>query len=266
MPEMDLKAVAGRLGIAADELSDEELAPEVVRVLLERNERLEEVVETLSRAQHSKDMFFAMASHELKTPLTVIMGTLRTIEKHQAALTGHVRAEMLSSAYERGKELKDLIDRMLQGARAELAGAKRPVFLPDLIRDAIKGFDNARVSVGDIPTVTVETDDGAVKDAVGVFLENAFTHAPESSPIAVETSVANGHATITVRNEGKLPEGVEPAELFEPFIRGSESKPTGVGLGLYIAARLANAIDGSIDVSTESGTVAFSIAFPTKPD
>jgi GAF domain-containing protein len=55
-------------------------------------------VERLREAQHSKDMFFAMASHELKTPLTVIMGTLRTIEKHHEALSGHLREEMLSSA------------------------------------------------------------------------------------------------------------------------------------------------------------------------
>ncbi|MDQ3964128.1 MAG: GAF domain-containing sensor histidine kinase [Actinomycetota bacterium] len=221
-------------------------------------------VETLRHAQHSKDMFFAMASHELKTPLTVIMGTLRTIEKHQAALTGHVRAEMLASAYERGRELKDLIDRMLQGARAELAGTKRVVFLPDLVRDATRGFDQSRVRIDDIPTISVETDDGAVKDALGVFIENAFTHAPDGSEIGVETSVVDSHAKITVRNEGQLPEGLDPNELFEPFIRGTDSKPAGVGLGLYIAARLADAIDGQIEVNSEDNSVAFSLTFPTK--
>lgn len=265
MQEIDLQAIATRLGIHPDGVSEEELAPKVLRALVERNEDLEKRVETSHQAQHSKDMFFAMASHELKTPLTVIMGTLRTIEKHQAALTGHVRAEMLASAYERGRELKDLIDRMLQGARAELAGAKRVVFLPDLIRDATRGFDQSRVKVGDIPTISVETDDDAVKDAVGVFIENAFAHSPDGSSIGVETTVANSHATITVRNEGRLPDGVEPNELFEPFIRGSDSKPTGVGLGLYIAARLADAIDGKIEVASEDETVAFSLSFPTQP-
>lgn len=263
MQEIDLKAIADRLGIDAATVPEEELTPKVLHTLAERYEQLEKTVETLRRAQHSKDMFLAMASHELKTPLTVIMGTLRTIEKHQAALTGHVRAEMLTSAYERGRELKELIDRMLQGARAELAGTKRLVFLPDLVRDATRGFDQSRVRVGNIPTVSVETDDSAVKDAVGVFLENAFAHAPDGSPIGVDTIVANGHATITVRNEGRLPDDLDPADLFEPFIRGADSKPAGVGLGLYIAARLADAINGQIDVASDEDTVAFSLAFPT---
>lgn len=264
MQEIDLEAIAGHLGIDAAAVPEEELAHKVLRALVERNELLEKAVEDMQRAQHSKDMFFAMASHELKTPLTVIMGTLRTIEKHQAALAGHVRPELLSSAYERGRELKELIDRMLQGARAELAGSRRLVFLPDLVRDAIRGFDHSRMQVGEIPTLSVETDDSAVRDALGVFLENAFAHAPDGSPIGVDTIVADGHATITVRNEGRLPNDLEPAHLFEPFTRGTDSKPTGVGLGLYIAARLAEAIGGQIDVACEDETVAFSLAFPTK--
>jgi K+-sensing histidine kinase KdpD len=220
-------------------------------------------LQALREAQQAKDMFFAMASHELKTPLTVIMGTLRTIEKHHEALTGHVRGEMLSSAYQRGRELKDLIDRMLQGARAELAGTRRQVFLPDLVRDAVKGFDEHRVRVGDVPTTSVETDDVAVRDLVGVFLENAFAHAPEDTEIAVETAIDLDRATITVTNEGKLPEDIAPEDLFQPFRRGIDVTPTGVGLGLYIASRLADAIDGRIDVESLNGSVAFTVSFPT---
>jgi signal transduction histidine kinase len=43
----------------------------------------------------------------------------------------------------------------------------------------------------------------------------------------------------------------------------TDSRPTGVGLGLYIAARLADSIGGQIDVHSDDGTVAFSLAFPT---
>lgn len=219
-------------------------------------------IQSLREAQQAKDMFFAMASHELKTPLTVIMGTLRTIEKHHAALSGHLRGEMLSSAYARGRELKDLIDRMLQGARAELAGTKRQVFLPDLVRDAVKGFDDQRVRLGHIPSKSVETDDAAVRDLVGVFLENAFAHAPNDTEVAVEANLNGDHAAITVTNEGTLPEGMAPQDLFQPFQRGADVSPTGVGLGLYIASRLAEAIDGRIDVASDEGNVSFTVHFP----
>jgi K+-sensing histidine kinase KdpD len=219
-------------------------------------------VERLRQAQHSKDMFFAMASHELKTPLTVIMGTLRTIEKHHAELSGHLRAEMLSSAYERGRELKDLIDRLLQGARAELAGMSKEVDLPELIDRCVRGFDGDRVEVDKVDDVTVETDDLAVYEVVGVFLENATKHSPPSSPIRVAASVEEGFAHISVANEGSLPEGLDPSELFKPFLRGPNVETPGVGLGLYIAARLAEALSGSLSADSDAGIVSFALHFP----
>lgn len=219
-------------------------------------------VERLREAQHSKDMFFAMVSHELKTPLTVIMGTLRTIEKHHEALAGHLREEMLSSAYERGRELKDLIDRLLQGARAELAGMAKEVHLPALIERATRGFDPARLDVAPAPDATVVTDDLAVYEVLGIFLENAFKHSPEGSRIKIVTKLGGGIAEISVANQGSLPPNLDSQELFEPFRRGEDSESSGVGLGLYIAARLAETIHGRVEARSTDEEIAFLLRFP----
>ncbi|MEA2452400.1 MAG: hypothetical protein QOG04_1110 [Actinomycetota bacterium] len=219
-------------------------------------------VERLREAQHSKDMFFAMASHELKTPLTVIMGTLRTIEKHHKALSEHLREEMLSSAYERGRELKDLIDRLLQGARAELAGMTKEVNLPDLIERVVRGFDATRLEVGPVPEQIVETDDLAVYEILGVFLENAFKHSADGTPIRVNTKVDDGIAEIAVANQGSLPTNLDASEIFQPFQRGVDTETSGVGLGLYIAARLADAINGKVAAEPHNGEIAFVLRFP----
>lgn len=219
-------------------------------------------VERLRQAQHSKDMFFAMASHELKTPLTVIMGTLRTIEKHHAELSGHLRAEMLSSAYERGRELKDLIDRLLQGARAELAGMSKEVHLPELMERCVRGFDPDRFEVEKVDDVTIETDDLAVYEVVGVFLENALKHSPAGSPIRVAASIQDGFAHILVSNHGSLPDGLDPSDLFQPFQRGPNAASSGVGLGLYIATRLAEALNGTLTVESNGEMVSFGLHFP----
>lgn len=220
-------------------------------------------VERLREAQHSKDLFFAMASHELKTPLTVIMGTLRTIEKHHEALSEHLRGEMLSSAYERGRELKELIDRLLQGARAELAGMTKEVHFPALIERCARGFDTTRLQVDPVPDVMVETDDLAVYEVVGVFLENAVKHSPAGSPIRISATVDRGIAEIAVINPGTLPPGLDPALLFQPFQRGEETDAGGVGLGLYIASRLAEAIHGTVDARADNGDISFALRFPT---
>lgn len=220
-------------------------------------------VERLREAQHSKDMFFAMASHELKTPLTVIMGTLRTIEKHHEALSEHLRGEMLSSAYARGRELKELIDRLLQGARAELAGMTKEVHLPEIVERSARGFDASRVLIEPVPDVTVETDDLAVYEVLGVFLENAFKHSPPESVIRITSKLEYGIASILVSNEGSLPENLAAAELFQPFQRGADTLTRGVGLGLYIAARLADAIHGRVEATSEDEQVSFILRFPS---
>lgn len=219
-------------------------------------------VERLREAQHSKDMFFAMASHELKTPLTVIMGTLRTIEKHHEALAGHLREEMLSSAYERGRELKDLIDRLLQGARAELAGKTKEVHLPELVQRSVRGFDQDRLQIEVVPDGMIETDDLAVHEILGVFLENAFKHSREGTPIRVTSKLEEGIAEIAVVNQGSLPPNLDAAEIFQPFQRGSDTETSGVGLGLYIAARLADAIHGRVEAQNGGNEISFVLRFP----
>ena len=220
-------------------------------------------VEAMREAQHAKDMFLAMVSHELKTPLTVIMGTLKTLQKHDATLSHELREEMLQSAFARGRELERLIDRLLQGSRAELAGFKQHLFLPDLVAEAARGFDHmSRVQIEEIPETFVFTDSIAVQKIVGILLENAVSHSPKGSRIVLSGEVSDGEVVIDVTNVGSLPEGLDHATLFLPFNRGPEARSSGVGLGLYIASRLALSTDGRLSARSGPGTVTFSLTLP----
>ena len=220
-------------------------------------------VEALREAQRSKEMFLAMVSHELKSPLTVILGTLHTLRRHHKSVSEEIRAEMLASAYERANELAALVNRVLEGARAELAAAEEEMVLADLIRTSLRGFDSARpLFVADIPVATVRVDPGAVRQIVGILLENAVSHSPENDQVTIESNVGE-EVTITVINQGSLSEE-DRTTLFEPFSRGSGAKSDGVGLGLYIASRLASAIGGSLSAESHEGRVRFALSFPHK--
>lgn len=220
-------------------------------------------VESMREAQKAKDMFLAMVSHELKTPLTVIMGTLKTFQNHVDTLSAEMRNEMLSSAFQRGRELERLIDRLLQGSRAELAGFKQHLFLPDLVSDAVRGFDQMeRVKVVKLPETFVFTDSVAVQKIIGILLENAVSHSPKESDITLLGQVEDAEVLITVRNLGSLPEGLDHATLFLPFNRGPNAESAGVGLGLYIASRLALSADGRLTAASAAGTVSFTLALP----
>ena len=220
-------------------------------------------VEAMREAQHAKDMFLAMVSHELKTPLTVIMGTLKTFQKHAASMRPDLRDEMLNSAFDRGRELERLIDRLLQGSRAELAGFKQHIFLPDLIAEATRGFHQmTRLRMEEVPEVFIYTDSVAVQKIIGILLENAVSHSPKDSEIYVQAHLDQVEALITVTNDGSLPEGLDHSTLFMPFHRGPNVHSAGVGLGLYIASRLALSSDGKISASSGAGKVNFTLTLP----
>ena len=221
-------------------------------------------VEALREAQRSKEMFLAMVSHELKSPLTVILGTLYTLQKHHKAVPEETRSEMLSSAYERANELASLVNRVLEGARAELAVSEEEVMLSDLIRNSLRGFDQAcPLSVSDLPDILVVTDTGAIRQLVGILLENAIAHSPEGGQVSLGCEIEGGFICVSVSNLGTLSEE-DHATLFEPFSRGSKAQSDGVGLGLYIASRLSSAIGGKLTAESKGGQVSFKLHWPLK--
>jgi signal transduction histidine kinase len=223
-------------------------------------------VEALREAQRVKEMFLAMVSHELKTPLTAIMGTLRTFQKHDSALRGELRESMLNSAVDRGEQLAHLINRLLIGARAELANIEQDITLQDLINNSVKGFrDMGILDVEEVPDLTVRTDAGSIQGALGILLENAIAHSPTGSSIGIRTTVGDAELSIAVTNEGTLPEELDASALFQPFQRGADARSSGVGLGLYIALRLTEASGGTIDVESHDGLVTFGLRVPLKP-
>ena len=221
-------------------------------------------MEALREAQRSKEMFLAMVSHELKSPLTVILGTLYTLQKHHTSVDENSRAEMLTSAYERAKELAALVNRVLEGARAELVEAEEDVNLADLVKEAARGFEqSAPLAISETPTVVIKTDPAAIKQIVGILLENAVTHSPDGNEISVDVTLDDPNVVVSVTNAGSLATD-DPDALFDPFSRGAEAQSHGVGLGLYIASRLANAVGGKLAAHSSNGSVRFELIFPLK--
>lgn len=221
-------------------------------------------LETMREAQRSKDMFLAMVSHELKTPLTVIMGALRTLQRHADRLDPEEVVDLLEAAFDRGRDLQRLIDKLLQGAQAELADASVQAFLPDVVTEAVRGFEHSfRVKVHQIPQVTLELVVPSVERVIGILLENALAHSTPSSEVSVGSDLDKGDICFWVENEGELLAG-DLASLFMPFQRGTDASSPGVGLGLYIASRIAKSIDGTLSAASSEGKVRFTLRVPVK--
>jgi K+-sensing histidine kinase KdpD len=220
-------------------------------------------MDAMREARHAKEMFLAMVSHELKSSLTVIVGSLYTLRKHHDDLDSEARESIIASAYQRANELGTLIHRVLEGAKAELALRADDVSLAKVIHDAVRGFEQTTtLDVGDVPESLVRVDASVVRQILGILLENAVAHAPAETVVSVDVSIQEGEVALSVRNSGDLPDGPDREALFDPFRRGDNVKSEGVGLGLYIASQLAKAIRGRIDAESVDGYVEFCLRFP----
>lgn len=221
------------------------------------------IVDAMREAQRTKDMFLAMVSHELKTPLTVIMGVLLTLKANMERLPKEVRDDLMESAYNRTRDLERLIDMLLRGARAELAGAKEMVRLPVSLHQSVAGFNASRpIRMNLVPDTNILIDPAALRQILGVLLENAISHSPAGSPIDVKASCQDNTLVIDVSNEGTLPTEITSEALFRPFQRGADARSSGVGLGLYVAAKLAESMEGFITAYSNEGKVTFSFSYP----
>ncbi|CAN5783341.1 hypothetical protein BH23ACT8_BH23ACT8_19030 [soil metagenome] len=240
-------------------------------------------LDAMREAKHSHELLLAMVSHELKTPLTAIMGTLRTLERHEQVLPPAQRTELLRTAFDRGGQLDRLIDQLLLGANAELATSPRPVALAEAVRAAVGSFEHLpALRWGALPDLVLSVDPAAVRTVLGIMLENAVAHAPH---VRIEAGQVGDQAWVWVSSRDALAEDVdldfppgathplppEPTHPIPPRPTHPSSRPPagmadtvtpGVGLGLFVAQRLVATMRGSLHCDAGQGRLTFELWLP----
>jgi two-component system, chemotaxis family, CheB/CheR fusion protein len=225
-----------------------------------------------------QDQFLALAAHELRSPLTAVLGSVELLVRRvrngmEPARLGEPAAMALDAA----RSLKRLIDDLVDVGRltsGKLRIVAEPIDLTVVVRDVVEMMQG---SAGESPLHLEAIDDSLVVrgDATRLrqvminLLTNAFTHAP-GSPVTVRTRRADNWAEIGVtdRGPGIAPEALP--HLFQRFYQATNSDPqqaTGMGLGLYIAHEIVEALGGDIAVDSVVGEGAtFTIRLPLLED
>ena len=223
-----------------------------VRVILSAQDRQEEALARERRAVQLKNEFVSMVSHELRTPLTGIAGFTDTLSETWSTLPAREVDEFLDIMGHETEHLTNLVEDILVIPRLE-AGQLRlePVDL-DLAVEAHAVasvlFADADYSVA-VPTgVMVRADRTRLRQIMRNLLENARKYGGDQVLIEGELSVP-GLYTVSVSDNGR---GVAPEdrdrifEHFEQLSTGDGRLQQGVGLGLPIARKLANAMGGDL--------------------
>jgi signal transduction histidine kinase len=215
------------------------------------------MAEAVERARQQQRTFLANVSHELKTPLTSLIGfsqalmdgSLRTAEEKERAAT--ILHEEARRVLRMSQELLDLA-RVESG---QLALNPHPVDLGVQLQQELelvrKRAESRRLALRlSVPTALppVRADPDRLHQILDNLLDNAVKYAPEGTTVWISAEIGAGsRVTTTVRNRvGVGPP--DPARMFDRFYRGdpSRSSPGGVGLGLAISRELAIAQDGDL--------------------
>ena len=223
------------------------------------------LVEQLQESDRLKDDLLAAVSHELRTPLAGMLGALSTLSTRDGRLSAGQRRELVGMAVRQGARLKELIEQLLQAARFEHAAAERlgvpPVDAAGLAREALLA---ARAAHPDRPieleagaALPVRAAPEAVAQVLGNLVDNAAKYAPDQTPIRLQASRRGGLAVLAVEDAGPGVPAAERERIFARFTQldqGATRRAGGVGLGLYIARRLAQAQGGELVVGDRGGS------------
>lgn len=225
---------------------------------LTEQKRSQQVISALKQADQLKDEFIGLVSHELKTPLTVLIGSLAIVRDERVSKED--RNELLQEASSGAETLAGILDNMLELSRFQagcLRLEKQHVKIDQIagkvIRRVQQKYDSHYI-VLDFPGETpVNVDAVKIEQVLYNLVENAVKYSPPGTEVRVFGQRDKQNFRVGVRDRGI---GISPADqrrIFELFTRLPGSGKKGVGLGLVVCKRLVEAHGGRIWVESQPG-------------
>ena len=218
------------------------------------------VLRPLERSWQQQQQFLADASHELKTPLTVILANTNIL-KAKGDETISQQISWIKSTEEEAKRMKQLVDDMLFLAKSD--STKVPtmyseVNLSDVITNAILTFEavafecSVLLDYTDIdPGININGDENQIKQLMGILLDNAVKFSEKGKTVFISLKVKQGKSILSVHNVGNVIPEYELTHIFERFYRADKARSNeGYGLGLSIAKSIVDSHNGRISAES----------------
>ncbi|MFA7273095.1 MAG: ATP-binding protein [Crocinitomicaceae bacterium] len=212
-------------------------------------------------------------SHELRTPISAIIGAIDTLNSSENTLSLKVEKELYTEIETASLRLNRQVENLLSMSRLD-AGILKPKLdwcdINELIFRILKNTEpdaiHHRIHFEPKENLPLcKTDRGFLEQIIGNLVYNALHHTPENSLILIEVDCQNNSCQFVVSDNGLGFPEKEIAFVFDKFYRLSHAKTGGIGLGLSIVKGFTEALNGKIILENQkNGGAKFTIILPVE--
>ncbi|HWH54481.1 MAG TPA: GAF domain-containing sensor histidine kinase, partial [Gaiellaceae bacterium] len=219
---------------------------------------------TERRLDEAKSDFIATISHELRTPMTAVLGAAKTLMRDDVELTSERRHELLEMIGSEASRLSQITEDVLLASRLDrddVPLGRDRMDVAEVVHAAVEATKPrlpAEISV----TAVAPNGNAALGDRDRVeqvllnLIDNAVKYSPAGGAVVVSAQRAGDVVRIAVEDEGIGIPTSEQSAIFEKFYRSDpelRQAPSGTGLGLYISRELVRRMGGKIGVESRPG-------------
>lgn len=231
------------------------------------NKVTDKIVTPVNVSFEKQKTFVADASHELKTPLAIIVASLDEIKRNPKK-----SKQMHENIINETKKMNELISLLLSDASYD--SLKENLFenknLSKILELSILPFDavayekNVKIDYDIKENMFMKLDENAIKELISILIDNAIKHSYENETIFIKLHLENNNIVFTVQNKGDEISKEDSQKIFERFYKVDKARnrnDNSFGLGLAIAKTITEKHNGSISVESKDNKVTFKVIF-----
>jgi signal transduction histidine kinase len=264
-----LQALADSTAVA---LENVRVYEELEQRVADRTNELAAVNQRLQELDAIRTRFAHAATHELKQPLTVIIGMSAMLAKRLPS----AEADLATRIYEAGDRMVGLVNDLLTLAEIEsheVSIERTPLDITDVIVRSVQAFEAAAAEAGvsllfEIDdSIGVEGDAAKLRQVLDNLISNAIKYAGCGAHVAVRLRRVDGGAEVEVADDGPGIAKSDRGRLFDPFFRAASARSQpGSGLGLNISRAIAEAHGGTLTLAESASGTTFLLRLPAAAD
>ena len=229
------------------------------RKLNEVQEKLLEEIEFRKQAEHKKDEFISIASHELKTPLTSVKGYIQLLQRSLNRDDKTMAQNHLEKASTQLEKLNELIVDLLDISKIESGKMKfnmKSFYADNMVNNAIEMLQQSnpdfKISKLGKTDEMIFGDEMRLEQVVINFITNAIKYAPGTNQVNVTTHIKDEKLYLAVKDFGIGISKEQQDKIFDKFYRveDNSNRFNGLGIGLYICSEIINRHGGTIGVNS----------------